>query len=326
MRRADLDRAKGLAIILVVFGHIVARQDPAGVGWYGPLRMTVYLFHMPFFLYLSGTVAVLSGADRPATPAALRRRAARLLLPFFGFGLLILAGKLALGRHVTVDNLPPDLGTGLWALLWDTGHSPATSVWYLVTLFVFLLGSPVLLRNLGMAGSVALALALFALPLPPVAYLDRVCGYYVFFVAGVAAARAGGNYLAILDRWRLRALGVFLAMLALALSGVVPVLGAPHRLWLLGLGLLSMPALHGLARAWASPSLAWLGRRVFPIYLFNTICIGLAKAALLPVLGWRADSFPLFAAVLMAAGLFGPLAVLRGSAWAAPAVQRQLLR
>ena len=58
-----------MAIILVVFGHLVAREDPAGVGWYGPLRMVVYLFHMPFFFYLSGYVAVLSGADRALTAA-----------------------------------------------------------------------------------------------------------------------------------------------------------------------------------------------------------------------------------------------------------------
>jgi fucose 4-O-acetylase-like acetyltransferase len=56
MRRADLDRAKGFAILFVVFGHIVARQDPASVHWYEPLRRAIYGFHMPFFLYLSGIV------------------------------------------------------------------------------------------------------------------------------------------------------------------------------------------------------------------------------------------------------------------------------
>lgn len=33
-RRLDLDRAKGLAILLVVYGHIVARQAPANNEWY----------------------------------------------------------------------------------------------------------------------------------------------------------------------------------------------------------------------------------------------------------------------------------------------------
>ena len=39
------------------------------------------------------------------------------------------------------------------------------------------------------------------------------------------------------------------------------------------------PALHGLVRVWHVPTLCWLGSAIFPIYLLNTICIGLAKAA-----------------------------------------------
>jgi fucose 4-O-acetylase-like acetyltransferase len=56
-RRLDLDRAKGLAIVLVVLGHVVARDQPPGVEWYEPFRYAIYRFHMPFFLYLSGTVS-----------------------------------------------------------------------------------------------------------------------------------------------------------------------------------------------------------------------------------------------------------------------------
>jgi len=321
-RWAELDRAKGLAIILVVFGHLVAREDPAGVGWYGPLRMAVYLFHMPFFFYLSGFVTALSGADRAARGTLIRRRAWRLLTPFFGFGLLILAGKLALGRVLTVDNVPPGFAAGLGALLWDTGHSPATSVWYLLVLFVYATALPMLARGLGTVGLMALGLVLFALPAPPVAYLDRTCGYFVFFAAGVAAAQAGATWLAAVDRFRWPALGLFAVLLLLAWSGASP---APFGAWLLGLGLLSMPTLHGLMRAWAPPMLNWLGRFVFPIYLFNTICIGLAKATLLPLLGWTSATFAPFAAILMAAGLFGPIAIVKISARAAPAVQRQLV-
>ena len=139
-RRLDLDRAKGLAILLVVFGHIVARQQPEGLTWYEPLRFAVYRFHMPLFFYLSGTVALLSGVL--GTPPArwgglLERRAVRLLLPFFAVGLLILLGKLGAGQvTATVDNAPEGLGAGLRHLFWDTAASPATSIWYLLVLFL----------------------------------------------------------------------------------------------------------------------------------------------------------------------------------------------
>src|SRR5271170_7400691 len=107
-RREDIDLTKGVAIGLVVFGHLVARADPACVAWYEPLRRAVYVIHMPFFLYLSGLVAVLSGmllAPRAKWPRLVRSRARRLLLPFFGLGALIVAGKILAARGMVVDNI-----------------------------------------------------------------------------------------------------------------------------------------------------------------------------------------------------------------------------
>ena len=89
-RRDDIDRAKGLAILLVVFGHLVARADPAGVERYEPLRRAVYAIHMPFLLYLSGVVAVHSGmllAPRAAWPRAERFDAEQLAAVELHFGM-----------------------------------------------------------------------------------------------------------------------------------------------------------------------------------------------------------------------------------------------
>jgi fucose 4-O-acetylase-like acetyltransferase len=316
-RMKELEQAKGLAILLVVFGHLVAREDPAGVTWYEPLRMAVYLFHMPFFLYLSGYVAGLSGAawtPPGAWPRLARARASRLLLPFLAFGLFILVGKLTLGRVVAVDNVPADFWSGLRALVWDTGRSPATSVWYMLVLFVYALALPVLAWCGGRRVLLGVAVLLYVLPAPPLLYLDRICLFFAFFVAGVCAASAGGRWLAAIDRWRYFAWAGFAALLLVAWSGWLPVLGSPYRLWLLAVGLAAMPALHALMRAWPCGWLRWLGGYVFPIYLLNTICIGLTKAALLPVMAWDGAHFLLFAAALMTAGVCGPIIVASG--WA----------
>lgn len=56
MRLPDIERAKGLAILLVVFGHVVAREAPAGNEWYTFSKSAVYSFHMAFFMFLSGLV------------------------------------------------------------------------------------------------------------------------------------------------------------------------------------------------------------------------------------------------------------------------------
>ncbi len=310
-RRLDLDRAKGLAILLVVFGHIVARQQPEGLTWYEPLRFAVYRFHMPLFFYLSGTVAMLSGvlATPPARWATLlERRAVRLLLPFFAVGLLILLGKLGAGQvTTTVDNAPEGLGAGLRHLFWDTATSPATSIWYLLVLFLAtLVAVPAMRLGLGSTGLVVLGLAFQFLPIPPVLYLDRFASHFLFFAMGIWVAHRQAWLLTAFSRQIGLWVGLFLGSLALAEAGVLP------EAWsMLVCGLLALPALHALVRAAPANRLRWplwFGRYSMVIYLFNTIAIGVAKAVLVALgLGWTVAGFWLHAPVLMAAGVFLPV-------------------
>jgi fucose 4-O-acetylase-like acetyltransferase len=313
-RRPDLDMAKGLAILLVVFGHLVARADPAGVEWYEPLRRAVYAFHMPFFLYLSGMVAVLSGgfyAPLRAWPALARSRAKRLLVPFFGLGLLIVAGKLLAARVMFVDNQPPDLAAGLASLVWHTADSPALSIWYLFVLFVFSLAAPLLVQGerRRLPWLIGLALVLYALPLPPYLYLDHLGRYAIFFALGALAASFDEGWIRFIDRYWPICLGLLaVLLLAIAVDGAA----WPVRLTLLPAGALSMPALHGLVRfLGASPSLSFVGRYSFMIYLFNTLFIGLAKGLMLQLSSWDGAHFLPFAMALMLAGTMGPVALKR---------------
>ena len=311
-RRLDLDRAKGIAILLVVFGHIVAREQPPGVEWYEPLRYAVYRFHMPFFLYLSGTVVVLSGlaVAPPATwPGLLRRRAERLLLPFFGLGLLILFAKLAAMQLVHVDNRPEGLLDGLQDLFWTTAQSPAVTVWYLLVLFLAtLVAVPLLWLGVGTTGLVLLGLALQFTDPPPIAYLDRFAAHFVFFAAGAWVAARQEAALPLFERLQGLWWALFGAALGLALAGWLDA-----RQAMLACGLLCIPALHGMMRLPPVSSLRWpllLGRYAMAIYLFNTLAIGLAKAMLIAAgIGWTAPEFPVHAVVLMLAGLGLPIAL-----------------
>ncbi len=317
MRRLeDLDRAKGLAILLVVFGHLVARGDPAGVEWYEPLRRAVYAFHMPFFLYLSGVVAAYSGAAfaPPRRWGALAAgRARRLLVPFFAIGFLVLALKLAVGGAVYVDNAPAGWRAGVTGLFWDTAASPARSVWYVFVLFVFGLAAPVLvwLGRGGLAVLVAAAFAAYLVPLPARLYADDCGRYAVFFALGVVAGAAGPGWLRLVDRhWRALAwpFGLMLGWVVARGDFV------SYPVTLFFTGVMAMPVLHGFVRTFrdsAALIFLWLGRYSFMIYLFNTLFIGLAKGLLLRVTDWDGGHFLPFAVALGLSGTLGPVALKR---------------
>ncbi len=340
-RLTDLDRAKGVAILLVVFGHLVQRAEPAGLTWYEPLRIAVYFFHMPFFMYLSGYVTFWSGAATVAIerwPSLLARRAERLLIPFFGFGCAILVGKLIASHVMHVDNLPDGLGAGLSSLFVFTADSPAMSVWYIGVLFVYVVTTPLLLRlpRLGRlpveTPLLLLAILLYVIAAPPILYLDRVCRFFIFFVAGGLAARAGARWWSVLDRWHLPALLALLALLVFAAGGFVQfdwehdaANHFPYKGYMLAAGLLSMVALHGLVRRASVARWGWLmfvGNMCFAIYLLNTICLGLAKGVLLKFLQWDAQDFPTLAAAMMLAGVLGPILVKRYLLPYVPALDR----
>ncbi len=339
----DLDQAKGLAILLVVFGHLVSRQDPAGVHWYEPLRIAIYLFHMPFFMYLSGYVTfwTMSGKSRRQSwLTGVSKRARRLLIPFFGFGLFTIVGKLAAVHVMHVDNVPPSGWAALDTLLIHTAESPALSVWYIGVLFVYVSATPLLLRlppvrvpafasrpaaRFGLdvippiAWLLPIAAALYVIQAPAIVYLDRICRFYIFFVLGGLAASAGPRWWALIDRFRVAALVLLIGLVSLIGYGWVQfdwAAGAsnhlPYKACMLAAGILSMVALHGLVRSNLFSRWNWLmllGNMCFAIYLLNTICLGLAKGVLLKFLDWDAHDFPLIALVMMASGVLGPILI-----------------
>ncbi len=308
-RRLDLDRAKGIAILLVVFGHIVAAEPPVGVEWYDQVRYAIYRFHMPFFLYLSGTVVWLTGALNTPPDGLMQlasRRAQRLLVPFFLFGLLILAGKLVAQHVVHVDNRPEGILGGLEDLFVTTERSPATSVWYLWVLFVCSVAAPPLWRWAGAWGLVTAGLVLVALEPPPIIYFDRFARHAVFFALGVLVASRQEALLPLFRRHLALWWALFAATIAAAMLGWLP-----GDLSLLVCGTAAIPALHGLMFAPAVSRLSWpllLGRYTMAIYLFNTIAIGLTKAVLLELgIGWTAEGFWVHAPALTLAGLLLPI-------------------
>lgn len=77
------DNLKGLAIILVVMGHIIGSMSI-----YGPIIHFIDSFHMPLFMFLSGIFAFKVGQkiDKSAAWAFLKKKCMRVLVPFAVIG------------------------------------------------------------------------------------------------------------------------------------------------------------------------------------------------------------------------------------------------
>ena len=306
----DITIAKGLAIFLVVLGHIVTGRPPAGNEWYTGMRTAIYAFHMPFFIYLSGYIFFYTGSATRAWrdfPTFVARRAERLLVPFLLFGLFIIVGKHVAAQFIHVDNMGQSALREIVNLFWNTRRSAAQSVWYVFVLFEMTLFAVLALRLVRSPLILfAAAVPLSLLPVLPILYLDRFFLYLPFFFAGGLAIAYREKWNALMDRY----LWLFLMLFGAAI--VVTRIASIYHLSILACGLTAIPALHGLCRlavAQGSRTLDALGRYSFPIYLLNTIALGVAKGVLLLFMPWDGTNFLIFLPVMLVVGIVGPILV-----------------
>ena len=318
VRLLDIDRAKGLAILLVVLGHL-SREAPPGNEWYGVLKDCLYHFHMPFFMCLSGVTMYLSYKRIDTLPtylAYMRGKFLRLMLPFLVFAVLILLGKRFAAQFVPIDNVPDDLWNGAWTILTKPITSAAGSLWYIYTLFLFYAAMPLLTRieDKRPVYLLSLAVVLHLVPMNrSVAdwfMLSQFSEYLLYLVIGFWIARYYRRWTQILDSGRPWLVCAFLILVLLyILLPNVPVITTKTAL-----GLASIPALHAIVRhPWAERGgwLALLGAYSLTIYLFNLIFVSLARVASMLVVEWGGTWFPLTATAMFLSGLLLPILLSR---------------
>ena len=310
-RLDDIDSAKGLAIALVVLGHLVGGAGKSlskDFDWYLTLDSAIYRFHMSFFMFLSGLiffytytpVRTLRDYRRYATRKAVRFGPAYLL-----FGGLMLAGKVMARHFVYVDSPPESFWRGFWGILVWPGISHAATLWYIYALLVFQVSFPIIMR-LSKDRLEPLLLVAFALHFvrgTPLLCINRVCELAFVFLAGAYVASHYSTWAALVDKFRGYTLTTFLAVLIASVFWYVP--SYP-------IALLSIPALHGLCRFPRWRSSHWLllfGKYTFIIYLMNTMVIGLEKGLLEKFHFWSGHLLMFFAPLLLLSGLFVPILV-----------------
>ena len=302
-----IDKLKGLAIFLVVVGHLVARDAPAGNHWYVVLKETIYLFHMPLFMFLSGLI--LAYSRKPISSLAGYRKYVfgkfkRLMPAYLLFSLVVFVGKRMAGPVLHVDNAPES-----WLSYFDVIINPLGSycafLWYIQVLFLFYALMPVgyYLTRQRIHFLLPGCLLLHFVPCPDFLGISSLAEYAFVFCLGCVA----GDHYNAFAKW-MASYGKFFVVPFLAALAVATLLGLPKLL----LGLLSIPACYMLIGVWTKDRWqvwATMGHYTFPIYLMNTLSIGAAKAILLKFASWDGANFFWFAPILLVAGLLAPIVI-----------------
>lgn len=313
--KLDITAAKGIAIILVVVGHIMAGGVSQGNEWFSRLVDYIYLFHMPLFVFISGYVYFRPGRIERLLKtynSYIGNQAIRLLLPFFFIGAMIVFGKMIMQHVVHVDNVPDNPFKGLIDLIWHTKESPSVFLWYIYAIFIYGALSPFIFKFLGykMWLWVLLGLGIFMIPSTYYLYLDKLTMFFVFFCLGGLAIHHEKKYIEIIGDTRLFG---FLLILFIASFLLFEYEIIDHKYSKLITGSLSIPVFHQICfyilrgKNIIVHSFLFLGRKSYGIYLLNTICIGITKGVIFLVMDWNGSNFYLIAPILVASGLIGPL-------------------
>jgi fucose 4-O-acetylase-like acetyltransferase len=309
-RIIEIDKAKGLAILLVVFGHIVKGAFPLGNEWIRISKLLIYKFHMPFFMFLSGFVMFYSYKainNRREYLSYVKKRFMRLMPAYFLFILIIYAGKLISERFVHVDN-PVKTYQEIFGIFLYPTESFSVFLWYIYVLFLYYATVPILLKitknnyTLLLVFSLVLSISIYFVTIPEIFALREYCEFLFVFILGGACALNHVLFFKFIRKYGLIFLFIFIALLCL-----VPFFDLPKLL----VGFFSIPALiYFVMIIPESRPLQTLGNYLFPIYLMNTIFIGLAKGVLLKFFGtWDYANFYFMAPVIFAAGLFIPILI-----------------
>ncbi len=284
-RLLDVDRLKGLAIFLVVLGHIADNDTPYVKEWYLDFKVILYQFHMPLFMFLSGLMffyTYTNFQDIKGYKNYAIKKIKRIVPPFIIFSLIIFLGKVYMTNFAYIENISLDNLFNTYLLLYiRPSESFIGSYWYIYVLLEFLLIFPILLKfsqNM-MLPWIGVGIIIFFIPMSTFFAMNMFSRNFIFFGLGIFIMQNYNNYIIFLNKNRLVLNILFLLSFVLTLFISLEI----SRFFI---GMFSIFALHSLI---ISPPLdksnllIKLGRYTFIIYLMNTIFIGLSKGILVKI-------------------------------------------
>ena len=271
-RFTNIDRAAGIAIILVVFGHMFF-PEMMQIPWYVTSREFVYKIHMPLFLFLSGFIAFLSASKASVKSASdyckfIGRKAKKFIPAYLFFGFLAVAIDL-----IFYDRTFREIAPALQAMVLYPAKGSATFIWYLYVLFGFYLITPwlVSLKKNVLLVIFALSFLLTYVPLPPHFSANLFGRYLFFFIGGGLLFLYYTNLVVLLKKYG----WIFLILFVVA--SFIDLNSRPLSLQILSI--LFIPSILFITSFGTDkvlPSIvSYIGRGSYAIYLFDSLTLNI---------------------------------------------------
>ena len=182
-KNSVINTIKGIAIILVVYGHTIQKgMSTQGQDFFlNPAFKFIYAFHMPLFVLISGYLLAFS-LKRKSAGETVKSRYVSLFVPFIAWGVLDIVVNHILGivdgKGLAIINVPYELASNLFL-------NPA--VWFLFTLFILsavLVYSVELSKRFGMMIVPCVYLLIACLPFNEYCALYYIKWFYMFYLTG----------------------------------------------------------------------------------------------------------------------------------------------
>jgi fucose 4-O-acetylase-like acetyltransferase len=140
-----IDKASGLAIVSVVYAHILF-PETMSINWYLRSENFIYKFHMPLFMCLSGYLAFLSTASKKIVTSSAylnfqKKKIVKFLPVYFIFSLYSILVDVFY-HHASLS----EVNQSIYSFFFTPTLGSAVFVWYIYVLMGFYLITPFLLN------------------------------------------------------------------------------------------------------------------------------------------------------------------------------------
>ena len=298
-RKIWVDRAKGMGILLVVYGHVILGLYPTNLASENTFLyhtyLTIYSFHMPLFFFLSG-LFVLRWTTRRILPASVQK-ADSLLRPYIVWSI---AFSILLSIFGTYANNEHAINLSLIAI------QPSAHLWFLYVLF-FVFATYYLLAKLHNERIVMLLVSLLFFLSPYIHFwvLGQLFFYLFFFTCGAWYAKYSkriNTQFSLL--YAMTFLSLFAAMCYLIQTNILPTIPITQLFCAL-FGILSCIELSKLSISWLVP----LGSLSMAIYVAHPIFTAGVRTALHHTKFLQLDTF-IVSLLCFTAGIVGSIGLL----------------